>query len=198
MARNPMRLIPSVPVPIKNRSTITPEQYEALKVASEGTLFRHLIVVAWYTGARLIDVCRMEWSSIDLENNILYFCPTKTKRSGRMVRLRLGGEVLDVIKFRAEVRASEDEKYVFPTARIYHLRGDGTLQKMFTELRIKAGLPKGITFHCFRHTRASRMLNAAEPVDLITAAEVLGLSNVNTLRRYSHVSLERKETAMNL
>lgn len=194
--RNPMKPIPSVPVQVKVRPTISSEQFEALKQASTrlGSMMYSLMVIAWYTGARLVDIAHLRWAELDFGLHTWTYVPRKTKLSGRQVTVPVYGELEALLNFHREHPA--DTIWLFPEARVYHERCDGTLQKKFRDVAEEASLPKAITFHCFRHTRATRALNSDDPVSLIAAADLLGLSSLNTLRKYSHTTLAIKEKAM--
>src|ERR1700751_3937380 len=57
----------------------------------------------------------------------------------------------------------------------------------------KAGL-KGITWHTFRHTFASRLTRNG--ADLVTVKELLGHSTVTVTMRYAHSNEEAKRRAL--
>jgi site-specific recombinase XerD len=57
----------------------------------------------------------------------------------------------------------------------------------------KAGLKK-ISWHLFRHTHASRLLQAG--ADLVTVKELMGHSTVIVTMRYAHTSDEVKKKAV--
>lgn len=63
----------------------------------------------------------------------------------------------------------------------------------FRRARIKAGYPT-VRFHDLRHACASLMIEAGE--DLYAVGEVLGHTNVQTTRRYAHLQLDRKRSAL--
>jgi integrase len=63
----------------------------------------------------------------------------------------------------------------------------------FRRARVKAGYPT-VRFHDLRHACASLLIEAGE--DLYAVGEVLGHTNVQTTRRYAHLQLDRKRTAM--
>jgi len=206
LSENPLDPIPKIAVKITRRAVITDEQFEALKRAAMGNDlgFYGMIVVAWYTGMRLSDICGLRWDSIDWPTQVLTFVPRKTQRSGRTVELKLSGEIWDVLYERHRLLSGGEGDnhvngpFVFDEAKQLYDRQNGDIQRQFRQLCSRAGLPKTITFHCFRHTRTTRMLNSDNPVDPLTAADFLGLSSLDTLRGYNHASLARKEKAMNL
>lgn len=71
----------------------------------------------------------------------------------------------------------------------------GRVSTVFGRLRDKAGLQHG-TFHCLRHTAASRMLRAGEPLDKVQY--ILGHKNILTTRIYIHSSEDSQKAALAL
>lgn len=200
LERNPMDPVPTLTVPVRERPTISDEQFATLKQASHNEVlpWGGFMTVAWYTGARTVDICNLQWDAIDLEQGTWTFVPRKTRRSGLEVKLPLSGELLATLKLRAECK--EHPVWVFPVFKVFHDRSDGTIPQEWRKFRNKTDLPKNITLHCFRHTRATRMLNApdGQQVDPISAANILGITSLATLRRYNHTPLSVKKRAMDL
>ncbi len=197
--KNPLKPIPHVPIRRPDKPTISDAQYKALLKAAEGSCLWAVITVAWYTGARSIDICNLTWDNINFDTNVLRFIPIKTSKSGRLVELTMVPELRAVFKDWAELDGLPSPGVsVFPDAKQIHDRGDGSFQYEFRKCANLAGLPKTVTFHCLRHTRATRMLSGDNQVSPLVAADVLGLSSLSTLRRYAKISLEEKEKAMKL
>lgn len=72
--------------------------------------------------------------------------------------------------------------------------------RMFAAACDRAVIPQGrrtggISFHCLRHTGASRMLEAG--VDVKIVMEIGGWKNLKVLERYLHPSEDRKRAAVN-
>jgi len=80
---------------------------------------------------------------------------------------------------------------VFPSARTGHaLRGSrGWFSSTLDDARIV-----GYTWHCNRHTFASRLVMAG--VDLRTVAELLGHRTLQMVMRYSHLAGEHQAAAV--
>lgn len=197
LGTNPLKPIPAVPVPVNTRRrAITDEEFERLKASSlklsDGLYYP--MIIGWYTGARLIDIVHMLWYEIDWSAPSWTFRPKKTKRSGRTVVVPLFGPLLASLQELHGTGGYFQKDYVFPALQSLHERGG--IQGIFRKTRDEAQVPKEITFHCFRHTRMTRMVENG--MDLLTAADILGLSNVNTLRKYNHASLAKKQQAMSL
>lgn len=71
--------------------------------------------------------------------------------------------------------------------------------RMFVEACQRASVPTGrktggVSFHCLRHTGASRMLAAG--VDIKTVMEIGGWKNLHMLQRYLHPTDETKQQAV--
>lgn len=71
--------------------------------------------------------------------------------------------------------------------------------RMFEELLDRAGLPRGrktggLSFHCLRHTGASRML--ARGVDVKTVRDLGGWQNLDVLQKYLHPTDAQKKAAV--
>lgn len=199
--KNPLTPIPTVPVRVVNRESITEAQRDALIRAGEGSFWPAIITVAWFTGARSVDIVNLTWENLinpESTTAILKFVPRKTAKTGREVVLGLNAELQSMFYMLATALRLIDRTcpFIFPQARQVHMRDDGSFQNHFRALCKKAGLPPGITFHQFRHTRARRMLSGPDPVTPLVAADYLGISSLSTLRRYATSSMDDKTKAM--
>ena len=86
-----------------------------------------------------------------------------------------------------------DENLVFPDAHGRAQRGKHVLQRHFTPLLTRAGLPL-IRFHDLRHTAATLLLH--QGINPKVVSEMLGHSNITmTLETYSHVLPDMQESA---
>lgn len=198
LEKNPLTAIPTVPIKLVNKPLITEQQFESL-VNKGWKFWPYLCTLAWYTGARSVDLVNLTWENASIADCVIRFIPRKTERSGRMVEIPMSKPVLDAVM--ARILDQDNDKstpYVCPEAKQLHDRANGSFQAQFKRLCLIAELPGNITFHCFRHTRATRMLSGPDAVTPLVAADVLGLSSMNTLRRYSKASDTDKLKAVNL
>lgn len=168
------------------------------------------ILLCFYTGLRLGELCALKWSDVDLEAGIMKISRTVSRvksfqESGSKTELLLGtpkshksarsiplpGFLLDLM---AELRERTD------SGENYILSNSGTpmepraCQKLFKRILKQAGV-KERKFHTIRHTFATRALELG--VDIKTLSEILGHSSVSiTLNIYAHSLFEQKRLAM--
>lgn len=169
------------------------------------TLIRFLLA----TGCRIGEAQALEWSDIDLDKgtvninknyqpNIQNVTTPKTKKSLRTISIdKTTLLMLRMYKARQrqEFRAVglEDSNLIFSTPVADYI-ARSSLQLFLDRCLEGANLPR-FTFHAFRHTHASLLLNAG-----ITYKELqyrLGHSTITmTLDTYSHLSQEKEKEAV--
>ncbi len=168
------------------------------------------ILLCFYTGIRLGELCGLKWSDIDLEAGTLSIVRTvsrnknfeeggnktillvgspKSKKSMRKIPLPVF--LLKLIE-KNRLPATEDSGYML-SGRDIPL-DPRCYQKLFKKLLNDTGL-KDCKFHTIRHTFATRALELG--VDVKTLSEILGHSNVSiTLNIYAHSLMEHKKAAI--
>jgi len=163
------------------------------------------VLLSYYAGLRIGEVCGLKWCDIDLCKGFLKVERTvqriyensstrviigspKSKSSIRIIPLPKF--LLDILKqFKADDAVfilSGTEKPVEPR----------TLQYRFKSLLKKVNLPS-VNYHSLRHMFATNCIELG--FDVKTLSEILGHSSVEiTLNRYVHSSMEHKMACMNL
>jgi site-specific recombinase XerD len=91
-------------------------------------------------------------------------------------------------------------QWVFPAKSYYidekngkaykHHMHESTIQKAIKNASIKAGIPKKISAHTFRHSFATHLLESG--VNIRVVQELLGHKQIETTMIYTHVILEYK------
>jgi integrase len=158
---------------------------EALKLL--GACAAHLkpiIVCALHTGMRRGEILNLKWENVDLENRMILLERTKSNRR-RMIPL--SGVLCSVLK-----RLPRRGEYVFTNEQ-----GDkyGTVNKSFTAACRRAGI-KNFRFHDLRHTFASHLTMSG--CNMRTVQQLLGHATIRTTMKYSHLSKEHLEEAVNV
>lgn len=166
----------------------------------ETDIFKMAVILCFYTGLRLGELCGLKWSDIDFTNKILRVSRTvqrlyvegqenktalietmpKSEFSNR--EIPLPDNVLELLS-----RFQNEEEYVFGGHKPVEPR---TMQNRFRKLTREAGL-QDKNFHILRHTFATNCVE--EGTDVKSLSEILGHSDVRiTLNRYVHPSMETK------
>lgn len=184
-----------MPVVKKKKPIVTEEEYERLRKASFGSPFYYFFTLLWTYGMRKGDAVYLTWEQVDMETKTIRFVPWKTKRkNSKPVELPFTEEMEKF--FIAMKQDPDNKKYVCNhLARSGHARAPELASQMVGYYVRKAKIGRPIGPHMFRHTRATRMLNAANPVDIFTASDVLGICT-ETLKTYVRISPENKKKAI--
>lgn len=168
------------------------------------------IVLCFYSGIRLGELCALKWSDFDMEagtmsikrtvtrtknfdsaerKTVLNVGTPKSRTSSR--KIPLPDFLVDIVK--ESMLCGEKEDY-------YAISGTETpidpraYQKLYKKVLIKAGV-KDRKFHAIRHTFATRALELN--VDIKTVSEILGHSNIAiTMNVYVHSLMEQKKMAI--
>lgn len=200
---NPAAFNEGVRVPAGVPKPLTPEEVVKLLESASGSTpallrDRALLEILYATGARISEVCGIEFLDLDLE--------------GRMVRLLGKGSKERVVPFggaaavalerylapggrtslvsRVDIRAS-DREAVFVSDRGRRL----TRQKAWSIVKAhgsRAGIDRELSPHVLRHSCATHMLEHG--ADLRIVQEMLGHASISTTQVYTKVSTERLVT----
>lgn len=167
------------------------------------------ILLCFYTGLRLGEVCALKWGDIDFEAGTMLVERTvsriknfedndyKTKltigkpKSRKSIRkIPIPGFMLDL--FRQPNEQLNENFYVLSGTQVP--MEPRTYQKLFQRILANVGV-KSRKFHAIRHTFATRALELG--VDIKTLSEILGHANVSTtLNIYAHSLFEQKKNAI--
>lgn len=202
----------------------TPEEARAFLVTAKaaGSQAAALYGLALDTGARKGELCGLQWADVDLEAAKVRIVRQLTKpgaeptfgptKNGRPRSISIAGETVELLrahkKHQAELKmanriAYHDFGLVFAkewgdVRTRKHLLGqplqaNNLGERQFARLT-KAADVRRIKFHGLRHTCATLLLSAGEPVHVV--AERLGHSDVNiTLNTYAHVLPDMQRSA---
>lgn len=142
-----------------------------------------IIKVALLTAMRIGEILNLKWENVDFKEGWIHVMKTKNGKPRSVPMASALKELLFSLK--------RDNDYVFynpKTNKPYR-----SITKAFN-LALKSAKIENFTFHDLRHTAATRM--AAEGVDLITLAEILGHSDLKMVKIYAHSAEELKKRAI--
>ena len=167
------------------------------------------VVMCFYTGIRLGELCALKWKDLDLETGtlsvnrtvsrvrnledgedktMLFVGSPKSRKSLRKIPLP---EFL-LQRLKAKRGEFDEEDYIYSgNQQPYDPR---RFQKLYKRILNQAGVTDR-KFHAIRHTFATRALELG--VDIKTISELLGHSSVSiTLNIYAHSLMEQKKAAI--
>lgn len=197
---------PKVQIPAeKNMDTL--EKYLLANTADDTCLG---ILLAFYTGIRLGELCALTWSAIDLENGILHI-----KTNLQRVRLFDGQKTCTQVLVQTPKTSSSIRLIPIPQTLLGilkdHRRENNdfiiagvknkwaeprTVQYRFERILQNCEIPY-FNFHLLRHAFATKCISRG--FDVKSLSELLGHSNIQiTLDLYVHSSLQQKQQLMNL
>jgi integrase len=175
------------------RGTFTPAEVKMLVDAASGE-WKTLVLLAYFTGARLSDCCRMAWSDVDLGMAMLTYTQSKTDEK---VTMPIHGDLLQHLN----KLAGTDKPEIFLMPNTANLKSGGRkgLSETFKLLMRDAGLDAGAvkkagvrqlsrrSFHALRHSFNSAMANAG--VSQEVRMKLTGHKTESVNRGYTHHEL---------
>ena len=166
-----------------------------------------LLVVGIYTGLRLGDCCRLDWSQVNLAEGVIQVVPKKTRRHHqRLVTIPIHqalGEALagDEVKVKGEgeQRNCSLSGPVLPTVAAMYEESRGRVAGMLVRIFKAANITMSVkvegrkhltpeaTFHSLRHTFVSFAANAGVPLHVVQS--IVGHESTAMTRHYYHENL---------
>lgn len=148
----------------------------AIPVLKSASLFSCL------TGLRISDVLKLDWNEIVEASDGGFCMRLRTEKTETETTLPLSDESIELLGSRG-------------TGKVF--KG---LERSMTSQPLKnwiaqAGIPKKITFHCFRHTFAT--LQIALGTDIYTVSKMLTHKNVSTTQIYADLVNAKKRQSAN-
>ena len=144
---------------------------------------RQMALFGLATGLRQRNVCRLEWSQIDLEREVAWIHPDQAKAK-KAIAVPLNEDALSVINALIGVH----KKFVFTYRRkpVWQVNTKAWRKAVRT-----AGL-KDFRWHDLRHTWASWHIQAGTPLNVLQ--ELGGWESVEMVRRYAHLDAQHLAT----
>jgi site-specific recombinase XerD len=158
---------------------------------------RPLFLVSVHTGLRWSEQSALRWQDVDVLSATLTVARSK---NGHQRTVPMNGTVRSVFLDASLGRKSTDEpeERVFPmayrtTARLFD-RSVKVAQAALRDAGKDASLLEGYTWHCNRHTFASRLVMAG--VDLLSVQKLGGWRTLSMVQRYAHLARDHLRAAV--
>jgi len=132
------------------------------------------------TGLREQNVCKLQWSQVDMENRIGWFYGDQMK-TGRALGVPLNAEAVCVLR----EQAGQHAQWVFPHPGGKPMRRANTCA--WRAALQRAGIA-GFRWHDLRHTWASWHVQAGTPLPVLK--ELGGWASLDMVLRYAHLGVE--------
>jgi len=171
---NPARQVPHRPEDNARIRFLSTEEETALRQAIEGKCPQRMpeFDLALNTGLRLSEQYGLLWENVSIPRRTLTIPRSK---NGMMRHVPLN---------QAAVKALETLRKQFPASEC--VCGGGREPRRWFEPILKDAKVANFSWHCLRHTFASRLIMAA--VDIRTVQELLGHKTIAMTVRYSHLA----------
>jgi integrase len=211
--RNPVALVRAIQGTSGQKGTFTPEQIAQIVATAEGD-WKGLTLAGWYTGARLGDLAKLQWSSVDLVEQTITFEQTKTKR---IVRIPIHPDLEAWLRLRQNPGNPGNPRSgrsscgaVFPTLCGKLVKGESGLSRSFARLVAKAGIDSGkirarsgiagrsvtkLSFHSLRHSFNSFLANSGVSQEL--RQMLTGHASPQINDKYTHLKMASLREAIN-
>ncbi|MBU4487933.1 MAG: tyrosine-type recombinase/integrase [Candidatus Omnitrophica bacterium] len=147
---------------------------------------RPIVIVAVNTGMRKGEILKLKWNDIDFKTNLIYLMETKNNE------IRKAPMNNTVRKTLMKIPKHPDSPYIFCNAKG---KPYANVRKSFDTALTKAKITD-LKFHDLRHTFASHLVMLG--IDLKTVQELLGHKSFSMTLRYSHLSPDHKDRAVDI
>ena len=183
----------------------------------EGEWYK-LIQIGIYTGLRLGDCCRLNWSSIKIAEGIIQLVPTKTRRHHqRMVTIPIHRALGNALLGNREPGTENSQSQaldpqsligpVLPRIAEMYVRSRWLVSQQLTRIFRASNIKTSVklegrkkrtpeaTFHSLRHTFVSFSANAGVPLHIVQS--IVGHESTAMTRHYYHENLDALRSAVN-
>ena len=189
--------------PEEHERTFTAADVSRLLKAAKGTDWQGAILIGYFTGARLRDVCDLTWANIHLQDSKIEF---RARKTGKSIKMPMHE---DLENWLLSLDTPDDSNApLFPTL---YGRGSGghkglsaDFQAVMRRAKIdprnraadgEAGYTRAmLSFHSLRHSFNSALANAG--VDSETRRELTGHTSAAMNDHYTHRTLESLRPAV--
>ena len=189
------------------------EAAKKVEVGGRGREWYLLFLIGIYTGLRLGDCCRLDWSQINLAQGVIQLVPRKTRRHHqRLVTIpvhpALGAALLRNCPSSTSGgdAASPFVGPVLPTIAEMYGRARWQVSHELSRIFMAANIQTSVriegrkhrtpeaTFHSLRHTFVSFAANAGVPLHIVQS--IVGHESTAMTRHYYHENIDALKSAV--
>jgi len=166
------------------------ELNKLVKTPCNDVLLKRAALFSALTGLRFSDIQKMTWGELEYIKGQGYFLNFNQKKTKGVEVLPISEQAYGFTEGAENPKDMPQDKHVLEGLKYsaYH-------NKHLFQWIGAAGITKGITFHCFRHTFAT--LQLFNGTDIYTVSKMLGHKNLKTTQVYAKIVDEAKRTAAN-
>ena len=179
IVKSPTKKIRPTKCPKKVRSSLTLEELEMMRDACKTPRQRCMLEIFFSTGVRLSELCQMDISDLDWQNNSM-----KVVGKGDKERIVYFSDKsrLHIKKYLA-VRGSFESPALFITSKSPHERmGRKSVENEIKAIATAANLDKNVFPHLLRHTMATQ--GARSGMSVTSLHDILGHAKLDTTLIY--------------
>lgn len=148
------------------------------------TKYKSFFQVLFYTGSRLTEIAKLNWSAVNWHKNQINIYQFKSKKGKT---LPISNELMFVLKT-LHNNAKDKSGLIWKNCNGNAIRKE-TLDAIFKLVLKKSGIKKPLVAHSLRHTFATLALSSGESIYLVSKA--LGHANIQTTATtYAHVQTQ--------
>ncbi|TCZ64589.1 tyrosine-type recombinase/integrase [Flaviaesturariibacter aridisoli] len=180
-----------VSVPRPKRRIVLPK---VLGEEELGRLFRALanrkhkamLFTAYSAGLRVSEVAALRLADIDSDRMQILVRQAKGKKDRYVT---LSPVLLDILRAYLRGYRPRPKEYLFESEQTGTAYPTRTIQQIFQNARVAAGIRKEVGIHSLRHSFATHLLEKGTDIRYIK--DLLGHFNIKTTERYLHVSRQQ-------
>lgn len=198
----------------KEKQIISDYEFKKLLQHAEPPI-KNLFILAYYTGMRRGEISALKWENIDWNNNIIKIVnAVKIVEKGNLIstpktinstrEILISTNVINVLKqqllIQKKLYLEHGDKltgndFIFTSLKdkdYKKMLTPMTITSIFNKIKSLAEIKSNITFHSFRHTHATYLVEANLPIKAIQAR--LGHATAGfTLTTYAHNTLKMQK-----
>ena len=175
--------IPRPKKPQQLPKLLNEEEIRRLFNALTNKKHKAMLFTAYSAGLRVSEIVHLKIADIDSKRMQIFIARAKGKKD-RYVNL--SPVVLDILRNYFATYKPAPKVYLFESEHSQGAYPVRTVQQIFTNAKIKAGIKKEVGIHSLRHSFATHLLDKGTDIKYIK--DLLGHFDIRTTERYLHVS----------